>query len=44
MERLIVRVFEVEHTTSIHLGILRMADLMALQLNLNISAHIVYVY
>ena len=37
----IVRAFEVEHTTSIYSGILRMADLMALQPNLNISAHIV---
>jgi len=33
--------FEVEHTTSIYSGILRMADLMALQPNLNIRAHIV---
>lgn len=39
--RSIVRAFEVEHTTSIYSGILRMADLMALQPNLNISAHIV---
>ncbi|WP_347157445.1 hypothetical protein [Pontibacter chitinilyticus] len=37
----IVRAFEVEHTTSIYSGILRMADLMALQPNLNIKAHIV---
>lgn len=37
----IVRAFEVEHTTSIYSGILRMADLMALQPNLSISAHIV---
>jgi hypothetical protein len=39
--RSIVRAFEVEHTTSIYSGILRMADLMALQPNLNIAAHIV---
>lgn len=39
--RSIVRAFEVEHTTSIYSGILRMADLMALQPNLNIEAHIV---
>jgi hypothetical protein len=39
--RAIVRAFEVEHTTSIYSGILRMADLMALQPNLNIKAHIV---
>lgn len=37
----IVRAFEVEHTTSIYSGILRMADLMALQPNLSIKAHIV---
>lgn len=39
--RSIIRAFEVEHTTSIYSGILRMADLMALQPNLNIKAHIV---
>jgi len=39
--RSIVRAFEVEHTTSIYSGILRMADLMALQPNINIRAHIV---
>lgn len=39
--RSIVRAFEVEHTTSIYSGILRMADLMALQPNLNIRSHIV---
>ncbi|MCS6978563.1 MAG: hypothetical protein N2050_09665 [Flavobacteriales bacterium] len=39
--RSIVRAFEVEHTTSVYSGILRMADLMALQPNLNIQAHIV---
>lgn len=37
----IIRAFEVEHTTSIYSGILRMADLMALQPNLDIKAHIV---
>ena len=40
-KRSIVRAFEVEHTTSIYSGILRMADLMALQPNLSIKAHIV---
>ena len=39
--RTIVRAFEVEHTTSIYSGILRMADLLALQPNLEIKAHIV---
>lgn len=39
--RAIVRAFEVEHTTSIYSGILRMADLMALQPNMNIKLHIV---
>ena len=39
--RTIVRAFEIEHTTSIYSGILRMADLMALQPNLTICAHIV---
>lgn len=37
----IIRAFEVEHTTAIYSGILRMADLMALQPNTNINAHIV---
>lgn len=37
----IVHAFEVEHTTSIYSGLLRMADLMTLQPNLSISAHIV---
>lgn len=40
-QRTIVRAFEVEHTTSIYSGILRMADLLALQPNLDIKAHIV---
>lgn len=39
--RSIVRAFEVEHTTSIYSGLLRMADLLALQPNLNIRLHIV---
>lgn len=39
--RSIMRAFEVEHTTSIYSGILRMADLMALQPNIDIRAHIV---
>lgn len=33
--------FEVEHTTSIYSGILRMGDLLALQLNMDIRLHIV---
>jgi hypothetical protein len=37
----IKRAFEVEHTTSIYSGILRMADLLALQPNMNIRLHIV---
>lgn len=39
--RTIVRAFEVEHTTSVYSGILRMADLLALQPNLDIKLHIV---
>ncbi len=39
--RMITRAFEVEHTTSIYSGILRMADLMALQPNMDIKLHIV---
>ncbi|MFZ6022312.1 MAG: EVE domain-containing protein [Patescibacteria group bacterium] len=39
--RSIVRAFEVEGTTSIYSGILRMADLLALQPMLNIKIHIV---
>lgn len=39
--RAIVRAFEVEHTTAIYSGILRMADLLALQPNINIKLHIV---
>lgn len=37
----IVRAFEVEHSTSIYSGLLRMADLMSLQPNMLIKAHIV---
>jgi hypothetical protein len=39
--RSIVRAFEVEHTTSIYSGILRMADLLALQPNMEIKLHLV---
>lgn len=39
--RTIVRAFEVEHTTSVFSGLLRMADLIALQPNLKIQLHIV---
>ena len=39
--RSIVRAFEVEHTTSVYSGILRMADLLALQPNMNIKLQIV---
>lgn len=39
--RSIIRAFEVEHTTSVYSGILRMADLLALQPNMNIRLHIV---
>jgi predicted RNA-binding protein len=39
--RSIVRAFEVEHTTSIYSGLLRMADLLALQPNMDIRLHIV---
>lgn len=40
-KRTIVRAFEVEHTTSIYSGILRMADLLAMQPNITIKLHIV---
>jgi hypothetical protein len=40
-KRSIVRAFEVEHTTSVYSGLLRMADLVALQPNININLHIV---
>ena len=39
--RSIIRAFEVEHTTAIYSGILRMADLAALQPNMDIKLHIV---
>jgi predicted RNA-binding protein len=39
--RAIRRAFEVEHTTSVYSGILRMADLLALQPNMDIQLHIV---
>lgn len=39
--RSIVRAFEVEHTTAIYSGLLRMADLLALQPNMDIRLHIV---
>lgn len=39
--RSIVRAFEVEHTTAIYSGLLRMADLLALQPNMDIQLHIV---
>ena len=39
--RAIARAFEVEHTTSVYSGILRMADLLALQPNMDINLHIV---
>ena len=39
--RSMARAFEVEHTTAIYSGLLRMADLLALQPNMNICLHIV---
>ena len=39
--RSIVRAFEVEHTTAVYSGILRMADLLALQPNMDIKLHII---
>ena len=39
--RAIQRAFEVEHTTAAYSGLLRMADLLALQPNMNIALHIV---
>ncbi|MGC2660672.1 MAG: hypothetical protein WA324_22175 [Bryobacteraceae bacterium] len=38
--RSIVRAFEVERTTSVYSGMLRMADLLALQPNMDIKVHI----
>ena len=40
-KRSIVRAIEVEHTTSVYSGLLRMADLLAMQPNLRIKLHIV---
>ena len=39
--RSIARAFEVEHTTAVYSGLLRMADLLALQPNMDIKLHIV---
>ncbi len=39
--RSIARAFEVEHTTAVYSGLLRMADLLALQPNIAIRLHIV---
>ncbi|GHC88065.1 hypothetical protein GCM10007320_34900 [Pseudorhodoferax aquiterrae] len=39
--RSIARAFEVEHTTSVYSGLLRMADLIALQPDINVKLHIV---
>ena len=39
--RAMVRAFEIEHTTAIYSGILRMADLLALQPNIDIRLNIV---
>ncbi|HEV2578797.1 MAG TPA: hypothetical protein VGU25_16455 [Acidobacteriaceae bacterium] len=39
--RWIARAFEVEHTTAVYSGLLRMADLLALQPNMDIRLHIV---
>lgn len=39
--RSMARAFEIEHTTSIYSGLLRMADLLALQPNMDIHLHIV---
>ncbi len=41
MDRSMARTFEVEHTKAIHSGLLRMADLLALQPNMQIRLHIV---
>jgi hypothetical protein len=40
-DRSMARAFEVEHTTAIYSGLLRMADLLALQPNMDIRLHIV---
>lgn len=40
-KRSMVRAFEIEHSTAIYSGLLRMADLLALQPNMKIQLHIV---
>lgn len=40
-DRSMARAFEIEHTTAIYSGLLRMADLLALQPNMDIRLHIV---
>lgn len=40
-KKTLVRAFEVEHTTAVYSGLLRMADLLALQPNIDIRLHIV---
>jgi hypothetical protein len=40
-KRSIVRAFEVEYTTAVYSGILRMADLLSLQPNMDIKFHLV---
>ena len=42
--RSMARAFEIEHTTAIYSGLLRMADLLALQPNMDIRLHIVAQY
>ena len=39
--RSMARAFEIEHTTAIYSGLLRMADLLALQPNMDIDLHII---
>jgi len=39
--RAMARAFEIEHTTAVYSGLLRMADLLALQPNMDIRLHIV---
>ena len=39
--RAIAHAFEIEHTTAVYSGLLRMADLLAMQPRINISLHIV---
>ena len=40
-QRAMVRAFEIEHSTAVYSGLLRMADLLALQPNMNIRLHII---